>query len=111
MARCLGLISVGPEWNREVRLEVFHRDGLVILDFQPLRSVSGNGDDACTEHRGALGFFRAALTHLKKAGVDRLLLELVIDFLGALAFEDHGWQAHWSTPGGKAEIGGVAGYG
>src|ERR1700732_4186343 len=78
MTCCLGLISVGAQRNREIRLEILNWDRLVIFDFQPLRSIGRNGDNARAEHRRALGFFRATLTHLEKSGIDRLLLELVI---------------------------------
>ena len=105
----LRLISIRPQRNREIRLQIFDRDRLVIFDLQPLRAPCRNRRDAGAEDGTALGLFGAALAHLEQAGVDRLLLELVVDFFGALAFENHGRQAHRPVPGGEIGNRGVAG--
>src|SRR5208283_3558289 len=109
MSRGLRLVSVWPQWNRKIRFEVFDRDRFVILDLQPLRAPRRNWRDAGAEDRIALGFLGTALTHLQQAWVNRLLLELVVDFFRALAFKDHCRQSHGPVPGGEIGNRGVAG--
>src|SRR6266568_867553 len=101
MGRGLRLISVWSKRDRKI--------GFEILDLKALRSVSRNRRNAGAEHGTAFGFLRATLAHLQEAGINRLLLELVVNFFGTLPFEDHGRQAHRTIP--RCEIGnrGMAG--
>ena len=105
----LRLVGIGTKRDREIGFQVFNWDRFVILDFEALRSPGWNWNDAGAEDRTALGLFGAAFAHLQKAGIDRLLLELVIKFLGALAFEDHGGEADRAVPRGEVGNGGVTG--
>src|SRR5271166_1468275 len=96
-------IGIRPQRDREVGLEVFDRDRFVIFDLEPLRAKGGNRHYARTENGSALCFLGASFAHLQKAGIDRLLLELVIELLSALAFENDGRQAHGTIP--SSEVG------
>ncbi len=108
--RCrLRRISVRPQRDGEIGLEILDRNRLVILDLQPLRSPRWNGSNARAEYGTALGFLGAAFAHLEEAGINRLLLELVVDFFGALPFEDHSRQAHRAVPRGEIGNRGMAG--
>ena len=46
---------------------------------------------------------------MQKAGIDGLLLQLVVDFFGALAFQDDRGNPGRPVPGGEIGNGGVAG--
>ncbi len=81
----------------------------MVLDLQTLGAPFRNGGDAGAEHRTALGFLGATFTHLQKSRIDRLLLELVVDFFGALAFKDHCGKTDRTFPCGKVRDRGVAG--
>src|ERR1700722_1098628 len=94
-------VSVWPQRNREIRLEVLDRNRLVIFDLEPLRAIRRNGCDARAKDGTAFRLLGSAFAHLEETGVDGLLLQLVVDFFGAFAFEDYGGQAYGSVPGGE----------
>ncbi len=104
--RSLRLVGVGPQGNREIRFEVFDRDGFVILEFQPLCAKGRNGHDAGAEDGALLGFFLAALPHLQQPRIDRLLLQLVVDLFRALALQNHRGNSRGAIPNGEVGNGG-----
>src|ERR1700687_2010848 len=91
--RDLRRVRVRTKRNREVRFQARDRNGLAILDLQALGSMWLNGDDARAEDRAALGFFRAALSHLQQSGINRLLFELGVNVFCPLALEHDRWNA------------------
>src|SRR5262249_11344215 len=95
---CLRLIRVRAQRNRKIGFLVFDRNGLMVFKFEPLGTKCRNGDDTSAEDRAAFRFFRSALAHLQKPRIDRLLLELVVDFFRALALQDHRWNPRWTVP-------------
>src|ERR1700676_4279704 len=109
MAGNLRLIGIGPERNREMGLEVFDRDRLVIFEFQALCSECWDRNDAGAEYGAALGFFGTAFPHLEQSRINRLLFQLVVNLSSAFAFEDDGGNAHGSVPNGKIGNGSPAG--
>src|SRR5437660_12189026 len=70
--RRLCRIRVWPQRYGEIGFEIFYRNRLVILDFEPLGSESRYGRDARAEDRTAFRLLRAALTHLQQSRIDRL---------------------------------------
>ena len=109
MSRRLSLVGIGMQRHGEERLEIFNREGFVILDLDAFCAKARNGNDACAEHLAAPRLFRAALAHLEQAGVDRLPLQRVIDLLRPLALEDDTGDAGYAVPHGKVGDGRAAG--
>src|SRR5215469_8565982 len=105
----LGLVSVGAQWNRKVRLEILHGKGFVIFDLEPLGSERGDRNNLGAENRRALCFFGATLPHLEQTGINPLLPELVINLLSALTLKDDCRNACRTVPGGEIRNGGTAG--
>src|ERR1035438_3650878 len=92
------MINVRMYGDGKERFQVLDGDGLVILKLQALSAKRGNGNDARAERRAAPRLFDSALAHLQQAGVNSLLLGLVVNLAGALAFQNHRGNARRSVP-------------
>ena len=99
--RGLRLIRIRPQRYRKIGFQVLHGNGFVIFKFQPLCSIRRNRHNLCAEDRASLCFFRAALAHLKQSWIDRLSLQLVVNLLGSLAFQNGRGNSCRSVPYGK----------
>ena len=109
MSGRLGLVGIGMQRHGEKRLKIFNREGLVILDLNTFCAEARNGNDARAEHLAAPRLFRAAFAHLEQAGVDRLLLQRVVNLLGALSLQDDTGDARYAVPHGEVGDGRAAG--
>src|SRR5580692_2604652 len=74
---------------------------LVILNLEALGAVGWNGNNMRAEDRALSCLVLRALALFQQSRVDGLALQLLVDCLGALAFQNYGRNAYRPIPYGK----------
>ncbi len=97
-ARGRGSIYVGTQRNREHRFRHLNSKPLLIFHLDALRSIGRNRHDARAEDRSAPSAVGIALAHLQQTRIKRLRADVVINFLGPFAFENHSGDARRVVP-------------
>src|ERR1700691_1193621 len=72
LLRHLRVVRIGMERKREVGFQVLHGNALVVLDLEPLRSITGNRSDLRAEDVAAPRLVRPELSHFEQSAIHRL---------------------------------------
>jgi hypothetical protein len=111
MRGCLRRVRSGNEWEDKALCESIDVEALVILEFEALGAVGGDGRNLRSEGRVFLGVGAVTLAGFEHAGIDGLGACLGVKLVSAPAFQDDRGDAHGAVPGSEVRDGAAVGQG